>query len=147
LLATLHHPPLPHRVADAAEEAGIELVVEVDSDACSIHADRSLVVRLLGNLFENAVRYAGQGPVCLVAKRRDDRVEITVSDQGPGVDPKLLPRLFEPFFRADPSRSRRTGATGLGLMIVQRAVEAHGGTVRAEAVPGGGLAISFDLPA
>jgi signal transduction histidine kinase len=147
LLATLHHPPLPHRVADAAEEAGIELVVEVDSDACSIHADRGLAVRLLGNLFENAVRYAGQGPVCLVAKRRDDRVEITVSDQGPGVDPKLLPRLFEPFFRADPSRSRRTGATGLGLMIVQRAVEAHGGTVRAEAVPGGGLAISFDLPA
>jgi signal transduction histidine kinase len=135
------------RVAVAAAEAGIELALELADDARFISADQGLAVRLLGNLFENAVRYAGQGPVLLASERRADWVAITVSDHGPGVDEELLPRLFEPFFRADPSRSRKTGATGLGLMIVKRAVEAHGGTVRAESAPTRGLSVTFDLPA
>jgi signal transduction histidine kinase len=138
------------RVAPAATAAGMELEYRLDDHARLILADQGLIVRLLGNLFENAVRYAGRGTVSLVSERcteRLDRVEMTVSDQGPGVDGELLQHLFEPFFRADPSRSRKTGATGLGLMIVRRAVAAHGGSVRAHPAPGGGLAVTFDLPA
>ena len=75
-----------------------------------------------------------------------DRLQITVTDEGPGVEEADLERLFEPFFRADRSRSRKTGAGGLGLMIVRRAVEAHGGSVEARRSDPQGLVVAFDLP-
>ena len=134
------------RVATCADEADMELRTEVDEQADRVHADRALVVRVLGNLFENAVRHGGEGPVSVRARRQEDRVEIAVSDHGKGVPDEQLGRLFETFYRADPSRSRRTGGTGLGLMIVRRAIEAHGGQVRAENDPQGGLRVIFDLP-
>jgi signal transduction histidine kinase len=104
------------------------------------------VVRLLANLFDNSVRYAGEGRITVSSVRRADRVELTVTDEGPGVDEADLDRLFEPFFRADRSRSRRTGAGGLGLMIVRRVVEAHGGKVHARRGEPRGLAVVLDLP-
>jgi signal transduction histidine kinase len=119
------------RVAQAAERQGTTLALRCADDARLVLADRSLTVRLLGNLFVNSVRYAGPGPITVSAERRADRVHVTVADEGPGVETADLERLFEPFFRADRSRSRKTGAGGLGLMIVRRAVEAHGGSVRA----------------
>ena len=134
------------RVAAQASADGIDLSCEIGEGSEIVCVDGALVVRVLGNLFENAVRHAGEGPVRMRARRLDDRVEITVSDRGPGVPREHLQRLFEPFYRADPSRSRRTGGTGLGLMIVRRAVEAHDGSVRAESAPEGGLAVIFDLP-
>lgn len=133
------------RVLSEAEDRGVSLEVRVDDDARAIHADRALVLRLLGNLFENAVRHAGPGRVTVTSTRAADRLEITVADAGPGVDEADLERLFEPFFRADRSRSRKTGAGGLGLMIVRRAVEAHGGRVRARRLEPRGLAVSFDV--
>jgi len=135
------------RVEAQASSEGIELACEIEASADAVRVDSPLVVRVLGNLFENAVRYAGEGTVRLRAVRLADRVEIAVSDDGTGVSPEHMRRLFEPFYRADPSRSRRTGGTGLGLMIVRRAVEAHGGEVRAESATEGGLAVVFDLPA
>ena len=116
-------------------------------DARQVLADRSLAVRLLGNLFENSVRCAGQGKVTVSSNRHEDRLHITVTDAGPGVEDADLERLFEPFFRADRSRSRKTGAGGLGLMIVRRAVEAHGGSVQARRSDPRGLVVAFDLPA
>lgn len=149
-----------HRVEDLVAEAweridretagpGLRLSTRIAPDAELLRVDRGLVIRLLSNLFTNSVRYAASGCVELEAERAGDRVRIVVSDNGPGVAAANLDRLFEPFFRADPSRSRKTGACGLGLMIVRRAVEAHGGSVCAKhATPDGtGLAISLDLPA
>jgi signal transduction histidine kinase len=133
------------RVESEAADKDMELVLEPADDTHLVWADQGLVVRALGNLFENAVRYAGRGAVRLTTARVGSRVELTVSDQGPGVDEDALKRLFEPFFRADPSRSRRTGATGLGLMIVRRIAEAHGGAARAARGLDGGLEVSFDL--
>jgi len=103
--------------------------------------------RLLGNLFENALRHGDDTVIEVRARRDDRRVTITVADSGPGVPEDDLAHLFVPFFRSDRSRSRRTGGTGLGLMIVLRAVEAHGGKVTAANRPEGGLAVTFDLPA
>lgn len=134
------------RVAIQASADGIDLSRDIGEGSETVCVDGALVVRVLGNLFENAVRHAGEGPIRLGARRLDDRVEVTVSDRGSGVSREHLKRLFEPFYRADPSRSRRTGGTGLGLMIVRRAVEAHGGSVRAEPADEGGLAVIFDLP-
>lgn len=135
------------RVAERAASQDTTLELCIGDDADRVSADCALVVRLLGNLFENSVRYAGPGPIAVSAERKGDRVRITVADAGPGVDEADLPRLFEPFFRADPSRSRKTGAGGLGLMIVRRAVEAHGGSVEARCRELRGLAVTFDLGA
>jgi len=135
------------RVEPKAAEAHIELVTELSPHGLEVSVDQDLAVRLLGNLFENAVRHGGQGPITLAAERQDGRVQLSVSDRGAGVPPEALPRLFEPLYRVDRSRSRKTGGTGLGLMVVKRAVQAHGGQVAASLPPEGGLAISFDLPA
>ena len=134
------------RVADQAAPKGMTLEIACADGATRVQANRALAVRLLGNLFENAVRCADRGRITVSADRRADRVHITVTDEGPGVEASDLERLFEPFFRADRSRSRKTGASGLGLMIVRRAVEAHGGSVLARRVEPHGLAVEFDLP-
>jgi two-component system, OmpR family, sensor kinase len=134
------------RVATDAEKAGMTLWLGIADDARTLRVDPSLGLRVLGNLFENAVRYADRGVVTLASRRVDDGIEVSVADEGPGVSDPHLNRLFEPFFRVDPSRSRKTGSTGLGLMIVQRAVQAHGGQVRAARAAGGGLVVTFRLP-
>lgn len=114
--------------------------------AAALRVDPSLGLRVLGNLLENAVRYAGRGAVTLSTRRVNAGVELSVADEGPGVSDQHLHRLFEPFFLVDPSRSRKTGASGLGLMIVQRAIQAHGGQVCAARSVGGGLAVTCWLP-
>lgn len=134
------------RVATAAERQGTTLELRCPDGARRVLADHSLTVRLFGNLFENAVRHAGPGRVTVFSEPRSDRVYVTVADEGPGVEGADLERLFEPFFRADRSRSRKTGAGGLGLMIVRRAVEAHGGAVSARRCDPRGLEVAFDLP-
>lgn len=132
------------RVEAEAAQSGTELRCEV-APATRVLGDRALLVRVLGNLLENAVRYGEGQPVTVSAVAHDGRLAITVADRGPGVAEEALERLFEPFFRADRSRSRRTGGTGLGLMIVRLGVEALGGTVRAVPAEGGGLAVTFEL--
>ena len=71
---------------------------------------------------------------------------ITVADSGPGISPEFLPRLFDRFYRADPSRARATGGVGLGLSIAKQLVEAHGGRLWAESTPGAGSRFIFELP-
>ena len=134
------------RVTEQAETKGMTLELAWADNVLQVQANRALAVRLLGNLFENSVCYADRGTITVSVARRADRVHITVADEGPGVESTDLDRLFEPFFRADRSRSRKTGAGGLGLMIVRRAVEAHGGSVLARRSEPQGLAVVFDLP-
>jgi len=134
------------RVADAAEEKGIELRTSIAGGAEVVDVDSDLAIRVLGNLFENAVRHGGAGPVRFEAAAQEGRIRVVVTDGGEGVEPEQLEQLFEPFFRADSSRSRKTGGTGLGLMVVRRAIEAHGGKVAASNDPDAGLAVTFDLP-
>ncbi len=112
------------------------------SDAARVEADLppdlvvrgnfELLQRALANLLRNAFRYAGDaGLVSVKAWREQDHVIITVSDQGPGVAPRELEKLFDPFYRVDPSRTSETGGVGLGLAIVKTCVEACGGVVAA----------------
>lgn len=126
--------------------AAAQLEVCLDPPDLEVEVDRALGARLVGNLLENAARYGEGSPVTVTARREGERVVIEVRDRGPGVPDDALGSLFRPFFRVDTSRSRRTGGTGLGLMIARRAVEAHGGAIAASNAPGGGLAVTFDLP-
>lgn len=122
--------------------------LEVDP-GLALRADRARLLRALCNLLSNVVRYTPDDSEIELAARagRDASVRFTVADRGPGVADDELPRLFEPFFRTDASRSRETGGLGLGLMLVRQIAEAHGGAAIAENRDGGGLAIHLDLPA
>jgi two-component system sensor histidine kinase CpxA len=91
-----------------------------------------LLQRAVANLVRNALRYAGDaGPISIIARRQDAFVFITIDDLGPGVPPDEVGKLFDPFYRADPSRTSETGGVGLGLAIVKTCVEACGGVVSA----------------
>ena len=113
----------------------------------AVLADRSLFARAVANVLRNAARHGGDGcELKISAIRQGDEVELRLSDNGPGVDQADLPRLFEPFYRPDAARTREAGGVGLGLAIVRSALEACGGTVRAESASPNGLCVVFRLP-
>jgi nitrogen fixation/metabolism regulation signal transduction histidine kinase len=105
-------------------------------------ADERLLSRVFSNLIVNAVEaLAGaRGEIRVSARRQDSRVFASVEDTGPGVDPKNLSRLFDPYFSA------KSGGTGLGLAIAKKIVEEHGGSITAENRRSGGFRVRFDLP-
>lgn len=138
-------PWLRERIA--AEEGPIELSVEIDASAS---IDQALLGRALHNLFANARAHGHPAGVPLVVTLGDAPagVRIAVRDRGPGFTPELLARAFEPFVTGKgPSRSfAGPRGVGLGLALVRRIVEAHGGTVSAENAPSGGAIVAFELP-
>ncbi|MGP8252367.1 MAG: sensor histidine kinase, partial [Terracidiphilus sp.] len=98
-------------------------------------------------LIENSLKYAKEGKrVKVGAKARENEVEFTVQDFGPGIASEHLERIFERFYRVDKARSRESGGTGLGLAIVKHIVHAHGGRVWAESELGNGASFHFTLP-
>ena len=104
--------------------------------------DPRLISRVLSNLVGNSVdALQGRGMIRIRVDRRDGRIETAVEDDGPGVSPEILPRLFDPYFSA------KSGGTGLGLAIAKKIVEEHGGTIAAGNRPKGGFRVAFDLPA
>ena len=101
--------------------------------------------RALGNLVENALKYGLRARVSLV--RRADEYVVTIADDGPGIPPGELERVFDPFYRLEGSRSRETGGTGLGLTVARSTILGHGGEVRLANGDGGGLCVTVGLPA
>jgi signal transduction histidine kinase len=113
----------------------------------SLDGDPALLRRVLENLLDNAHKYSEAGaPVALSARAEGGALVVEVRDRGIGVDASDLPRLFTPFFRTDRSRARGTGGVGLGLALARRIVEAHGGRIAAESVPGQGTVVRFSVP-
>jgi signal transduction histidine kinase len=102
--------------------------------------------RAFGNLIGNAVKYGGAARVAL-APPQSGMTTITIEDDGPGVPPDQLERVFDPFYRVEDSRNRETGGTGLGLPIARNIFRAHGGDVTLANRPGGGLKATVILPA
>ena len=106
----------------------------------------SLLYSIFRNLITNAILYAGpKTTIEISAQNRDNDWLFTVSDNGVGVPPEHLPRIFERFYRVDKGRSRSLGGTGLGLSIVKNAVLWHGGTISVTNNPDGGLCFVFNL--
>jgi len=122
--------------------------VAVAEELPALTGDGALLRRLVANLLDNAGKYSEPGaPISLRVAAEPDAVVVEVADQGIGIDPADLPRLFTPFFRTDRSRARGTGGTGLGLALVKRIAEAHGGEVTVESTPGKGTTFRVRLPA
>jgi len=135
-----------HRAAAAAR--GLALAVQVEPPDLEVLADPLAFRTVLGNLVENAVTYTEEGRVAVrVAGLGGGGVVLEVRDTGPGVDPAILPRIFERFFRGDPARSRAAGGTGLGLAIVRNLLRHMGGRIAVESRPGAGSVFRVELPA
>ena len=133
------------RFAGQATEDGIMLRLDLSSGPLSIWADQERLAQILDNLASNAIRYSPTGAsVVLVATAEKDEVVIGVIDQGPGLTDEQRERVFERFYRIDPSRSRALGGSGIGLAIARALTEAMGGRVWAES-EGPGLGSTFRL--
>jgi signal transduction histidine kinase len=131
-----------------AASRGVRMDLNVEQGLPEVMADPTRVHQVVANLLENALRHTPEGGSVAVAVgcSAPDRLRLEVADTGPGIPPDRLPHIFDQFYRVDPSRSRETGGAGLGLTIVKRLVEAHGGRVWAESEVGRGSRISIELP-
>ena len=141
-LADLIDPAL--RAVDA-ERAERQLSVTVDAESAPVYGDPALLERLVGNLVENAVRHNVQGGwIEIRTETAGASGVLEVASAGPVIDAATLAELFEPFRQGQRARTGHRG-TGLGLSIVRAVVAAHGGTVDAAAIPGGGLRVTVRL--
>jgi len=124
-------------VLDAVNDAGVadpahDVDVVLPDEPVVVPGDAMRLHQIVANLLTNSRTHTPEGTPVHVALGVDEaarRAVVTVSDEGPGIDPAVLPVLFERFARADSSRSRKAGSTGLGLAIVEAVAHAHGGDV------------------
>jgi signal transduction histidine kinase len=127
------------RINPLLQQKDIELTIETDVSPLTVLADEKLLVQILGNLLINAYKYTPQGGQVTVSVFEEaDCAGVAVADTGIGIDQEHRPYIFERFYRADPSRTRATGGSGVGLAIVREAAEAMGGYVTVESEPGKG---------
>jgi two-component system, OmpR family, sensor histidine kinase KdpD len=119
------------------------IALAVDADLPLIRADAAQLERAFANLLENAVRYSAGKPVSVRARAVRARILVRIVDRGPGVPRRELQRIFEPFYRGERNGHR---GSGLGLAIVRGFVEANGGTVKVESLPGQGTTFEVALP-
>jgi len=130
-----------------AAERGVAFRIEVGPGAGTLLADAEGVRLVLRNLFDNALRYTpAGGSITFRGVADEEGIALQVEDTGTGIPQEHLTRIFERFYRVDPSRSRAEGGTGLGLAIVRHTVEAHGGRVGAESQLGTGTTIACWFP-
>jgi signal transduction histidine kinase len=131
-----------------AAHPGRPLEVRLAKDLPAIMADAVLIRRVFDNLLDNAHKYTEEAkePIAIEAHADGDGVVIEVQDHGIGIDEADLGRLFEPFFRADRSRTRSTGGLGLGLALARRVVDAHQGSITFTSEVGSGTVARVRLP-
>ncbi|MGC4769375.1 sensor histidine kinase [Micromonospora sp. DT44] len=135
------------RTRTTAAARGVEVTVDGARGLTAYGSDSQLATAV-ANLVENAINYSGEDTTVRVTLHGDDeRVEIAVTDQGIGIAPTDVDRIFERFYRADQARSRATGGTGLGLAIVKHIASNHGGRVEVSSTLGGGSTFTLRLPA
>ena len=131
-----------------ARERGVELTVSRTGIDPVIEFDETRLRQIVTNLVENALTHTpNNGSVTVEISGSTDGLKIVISDSGAGIASGDLPHIFDQFYRADPSRNRATGGAGLGLTIVKKLVEAHGGTVAVTSSLGDGSTFTVLLPA
>jgi PAS domain S-box-containing protein len=143
-------PPLIEEAIEMIEEAATarRITIERDTPSDPLHlvADAKRLQQVLWNLLSNAVTFGREGGrVRVVVTAAPDAINIVVEDDGPGIDPELLPHVFDQFRQGDVSSSRRHNGLGLGLSIARQIIEQHGGTIVAANNPGGGCSFTIRL--
>ncbi len=131
----------------SASDAGISLVADEGAAPVTVEVDRALMLRAVSNLVSNAIAHTSAGgTVTLAARDEGSAIRIEISDTGAGIPPEALPRVFDRFFRVDPSRSTTSGGTGLGLAIVQSITTLHGGQAEIASQFGHGTSVTLRIP-
>lgn len=130
-----------------AQEKGMSVRFSKDySNALMVKADRGKIAQVFTNLIGNSITYGNDGGETLVRFYDvDDIVTIEISDNGPGIDPKHISRLFERFYRVEQSRNRNEGGSGLGLAIVKHILDSHNQTISVRSTVGIGSTFTFSL--
>ena len=123
-----------------------QIRLTIDPDVPEVRADAAQLERAFANLLENARRYSGGLPVSVHARRAGSRVLVSVVDQGPGIAPAEHERIFEPFYRGHTRSDQAWTGSGLGLAIAKGFVEANGGAIEVESLPGQGTSFVISLP-
>jgi len=127
--------------------ANRQLVCDVEEGLPPIHADREALSRALWNLLENASKYSAPGaPIRVFARRRADSVLLGVGDEGAGIPAAEREKIFQKFVRGADAKREGVRGVGIGLALVKRIVEAHGGSVRLDSEPGRGSTFTLVLP-
>jgi signal transduction histidine kinase len=130
-----------------ARQKNIALKIQSAPDLPQVSVDPDRMMQVLSNLLDNALHYVPEGgEIILSAREVEDMLEIGIQDNGPGVAPDELERIFDRLYRSDPSRQRDEGGSGLGLAIARSIVEKHGGRIWAESPGGKGTKILIRLP-
>jgi signal transduction histidine kinase len=156
------YDPQPTNVTEIAErslaeyalplaEAGWQIERHFAEDLPLVLTDGPALESALKNLFENALKYAAQGKwlsvsACAAQDTKGREVQITIADRGPGIAPKDLPHIFEPFYRGQSVNAATTSGAGLGLCLVERNLRALGGRVTVKSAPGDGTSFTLHLP-
>lgn len=134
------------QLAGRAEDADVVIDVE-PLETWTVRGDDTRLSQVFYNILENAVKYTQRGGrVRLSGRICDDRVQIEIEDNGPGIPSEHLPHVFKRFYRIEQSRNCEQGGTGLGLAIAQSAVTAHGGAISIRSVLGQGTVVRVELP-
>lgn len=134
-------------VAPLAFKKNIDLDIRVEPQIGSINADKTKFKQILYNLVSNAIKFTSEkGRVCIIAHHIDNMLEISVTDNGIGIAAKDLPKLFKPFQQLNSYMTREHQGTGLGLILVKKYVEIHGGSVWVESEVGKGSIFTFTIP-
>jgi signal transduction histidine kinase len=134
---------------DFRERAAAKQVSLIDKTPdLYLQADADRLEQVLCNLIDNALKYGGtQGTVIVSARPVEQgQIEVSIQDDGPGIPPESIERVFERFYRVDKARSREQGGTGLGLSIVKHIVQGHGGRAWAKSEVGHGATFCMTLP-
>jgi signal transduction histidine kinase len=133
--------------ADRAAAGKIAFKLDVPPEASTVPADSEALRQILGNLYDNALRFTPPGgSITLASRVVEGGVAVSVRDTGTGIGSEHLPRIFERYYRVDAGRARDAGGSGLGLAIVKHLVEAHGGQVGAESDLGAGTVVTCWFP-
>lgn len=147
---------VPVRMAREIEEIAELLAYDLSSNGFHltldledivVEADATRIRQALLAMISNAQRYAMRGTITISLKTDDETAVLAVTDEGPGIDPHIAGKIFEPFVRGDPVRARETGSNGLGLSVVRAIMEAHGGHLRYRTAPSGGASFHMVFPA
>lgn len=121
--------------------------IEYEKKNINLYCDKDKITQALVNILSNAIRYSNEGSTIFIEERlKDNKVIISMEDQGIGISEEDLKYVFERFYRADKSRTRATGGTGIGLTIVKSIVSSHGGEVKLESKLGEGSKFTIILP-
>ena len=141
---------LAHTSTTSLAEKSLGITVEVQQGLPEIEVDKDRILQVFRNILENAIRYTpAHGQITLSCSLDETGLWVVfrIRDGGPGVGEGEIDKIFDRFYRTDPSRQRQQMGSGLGLAIARSITEQHGGSIRAESAPGGGLVVIIQLPA